>query len=326
MIKTSNRSRTKKVSVLILLSLYPLISSFAFHAHGYEADTFQFSGERTMNLIRKQVAFGPRSPENAESKENTLQFIHDSLKPYTDSITILPFKALGYRGYNLLANFSGRSQGPRPKLMLGAHWDTRALADRDPNYLKRDSPVLGANDGASGVAVLLELGRLLSNSRQAVDVDLIFFDLEDMGGINGLPFSIGAQTFVEKNHDYRPNAGIIVDMVCDKNLRIPKEINSFNAAPEVIDKVWESARRQRAEVFKNELGAAIIDDHVPFLASGIPVVNLIHYPFPRYWHTSDDTIENCSIDSLEQVGRVLLDFISTYQSDANGSAATSKLD
>ena len=326
MIKTLSRSRTKNFSVLILLSLYQLISSFPFHAHGYEADTFQFSGERTINLIRKQVAFGPRSPKNVRSKENTLQFIHDSLKPYTDSITILPFKALGYRGHNLLANFSGSSQSPRPKLMLGAHWDTRALADRDRNYFKRDSPVIGANDGASGVAVLLELGRLLSNSRQTVDVDLIFFDLEDMGGINGLPFSIGAQTFVEMNPDYRPNAGIIVDMVCDKNLRIPKEINSFNAAPEIIDKVWESARRQRAEVFKNEFGAAIIDDHVPFLASGIPVVNLIHYPFPRSWHTSHDTIENCSIDSLEQVGRVLLDFISTFPSDANGSAATSKLD
>ncbi len=312
MIKTFNRSLTKTVSALILACAYQMIAGLSSHSLGNDAETLQFNGQRAMDLIRKQVEFGPRSPENTQAKENTLELIHDALKPYTDSITVFPFDYRGYKGNNLVAKFSGNKSGSRPTLMLGTHWDTRALADKDPNYFKRTSPISGANDGASGVAVLLELGRSLSSTRQAVNVDLMFFDLEDMGGINGMPFSIGARNFVADNAGYRPSAGIIVDMVCDKNLRIPKEINSQNAAPEIMNMIWQSAKRQQADVFKEELGAAIIDDHIPFLSSGIPVVNLIHYPFPNTWHTSRDTIENCSPESLKQVGQVLLDFIHKF--------------
>ena len=314
MIKTYNHSLTKTVSVLILAFAYQMITGLSSHSLGNDARTPQFNGQRAMDLIRRQVEYGPRSPENTQAKENTLELIYDSLKPYTDSITVFPFDYRGYKGNNLVAKFSSNKSGYRPTLMLGTHWDTRAFADKDPNYFKRNSPISGANDGASGVAVLLELGRSLSSNRQAVNVDLMFFDLEDMGGINGMPFSIGARNFVADNASYRPSAGIIVDMVCDKNLRIPQEINSLNAAPEIMNMVWQSAKRQRSNVFKEELGAAIIDDHIPFLASGVPVVNLIHYPFPSTWHTSRNTIERCSSESLEQVGRVLLDFIYTYPS------------
>ena len=312
MMKTFNRCCTKNVVVLVLLATSQIIASLAPHALGHDAGTFHFSGKRAMDLILRQVEFGPRSPENVEAKENTLQLIYESLKPYTDSIIVLPFQYRGYKGNNVVAKFSGSTTVPRATLMLGTHWDTRAIADKDPNYLKRDSPILGANDGASGVAVLLELARSLSNNLHEINVDLIFFDLEDLGGIDGLPFSIGARNFVAENTGYRPTAGVIVDMVCDKNLRIPKEINSLNAAPEIINKIWQSAERQHAEVFKKEIGAAIIDDHIPFLASGIPVVNLIHYPFPSSWHTSKDTIKRCSARSLEQVGRVLLDFVHAF--------------
>ena len=254
------------------------------------------------------------------------------LRPYAESIKVQSFNAEGIDGNNVFAQIRGKGSQPRPTLMLGTHFDTRPVADQDRQASKRKSPVIGANDGASGVAVLLEVARALSTNLPNINVDFLFFDLEDLGDISvnsappfpilpkvsGLPFSIGAATFVESNPDYRPSGGVIVDMVCDRDLSIPKELHSIKRAPTIMSQIWESAKRQEAKAFKNKLGTYIIDDHLPFLNAGIPVVVLIHYPFPDYWHTSNDVIENCSSNSLAQVGRVLLDFIYHFETDAAG--------
>jgi hypothetical protein len=197
--------------------------------------------------------------------------------------------------------------------MLGAHWDTRPQAEKDRNPALRNQPIAGANDGASGVAVLLELARVFAANPPPVTVDLVFFDLEDMGNINGLPYSIGASEFIAANPFYRPNAGIIVDMVCAKNLSIPREQYSQSLAGEIMDTVWAIAKQQNSRVFKDRAGIRIMDDHVPFLSVGIKVIDLIHYPFPDHWHSSADTVDKCSSDSLQQVGDVVQQFVATYK-------------
>ena len=189
--------------------------------------------------------------------------------------------------------------------MLGAHWDTRPKSDQEESLAKQKIPTPGANDGASGVAVLLELARIFAINPPPVTVDLVFFDLEDMGHINNLPFSIGAREFIARNPFYRPSAGVILDMVCDKNLSIPRELYSKTQAEELLTRIWRIAKAQNATVFKDKDGTYIQDDHIPFLDAGIPVVDLIHYPFPNYWHTSKDTFDKCSSQSLQQVGNVI---------------------
>lgn len=264
-----------------------------------------FSGEKALNHIADQIAFGPRSPNNPSGKQQTLEYIEQTLAPLADKLVRQSFNYKGLTGTNLWASIeSNAEKNSSARIMLGAHWDTRPVHNNIKGLVN-----LGANDGASGVAVLLELARILSLSAPNVSVDFIFFDLEDMGHINQLPFAIGSMQFVQTNPSYRPKAGIIVDMVCDKSLSIPREKHSQTRAKEIVDQVWKIASSQGATAFKRRSGTFITDDHLPFLDAGIPVIDLIHYPFPKYWHTAGDTIDNCSAQSLGQVGRVVTEFI-----------------
>ena len=278
------------------------------------AEPAEFDGQRAMDHIAKQLDFGPREPGNLTAKKNTIDYIRQTLEPLADRLTVQSFQAHGLQGSNLWASFAGDSKTTE-RIMLGAHWDTRPRAEQDPDRRKRRTPIMGANDGASGVAVLLELATALAANRNPVTVDLVFFDLEDMGDIGGRPYSIGASQFIAANPFYRPSAGIIVDMVCDKALSIPREQYSQTLAAPLMNQLWEIAKRQKATAFKDQPGNYITDDHLPFLEAGIPVIDLIHFPFPSYWHSSEDTIDKCSAASLQQVGKVLHDFIGTYGAD-----------
>lgn len=286
-----------------------------------------FDADRAYADVRAQTAFGPRVP-GTPAHDATCRWLVARLDSLAPRVTEQPvaFQDPGdstrvLRGTNVVASFA--PDAPR-RVMLAAHWDSRPFADQDPDPAKHTQPVLGANDGASGVAVLLEMARLLQATPlpDGTGVDLVLFDLEDLGenvseeeeeyGVpdtTRLPFAIGSAEFVRTNPGYRPAWGVLLDMVGDPGLLIPQEGYSVRYARPVVERVWAAARRVGADAFADGLGPAIEDDHVPFLAQRIPVVDLIHVPFPNTWHTTSDTPENVSAASLGQVGRVLAELL-----------------
>jgi len=278
-----------------------------------------FDGETALGLIREQVALGPRVP-GTPAHAAAIDWMEEQLRPLADTVLRQPVvwtdsadASRVLTGTNLVASF-GLSETRR--VMLSAHFDSRPTADRDPDPARRTQPVPGANDGASGVAVLVALAQTLHDTPpQGVGVDLVFFDLEDLGTETAgdsaagppTPFGIGSQLFVEQNAGYRPAWGVLLDMVCDRDLQIPQEAYSLANAGGVVRRVWAAARRAEAPAFLDRRGGAVIDDHLPFLQAGIPVIDLIHQPFPATWHTTRDTPEACSAASLGQVGRTLME-------------------
>ncbi|MFZ1405248.1 MAG: M28 family peptidase, partial [Anaerolineae bacterium] len=191
----------------------------------------------------------------------------------------------------------------RPVVLLGAHYDTRLYADNDPDVSRRDEPVPGANDGASGVAVLLELARSLDAAAIGDDIWLAFFDAEDNGRINGWEFIAGSR-FMAQNLPMptKPEVVIVVDMIGDADQQIYLERNSDEKYQQQL---WQIAARLGFEtVFIPEPKWTMVDDHIPFKEAGIPAVDIIDFDYP-YWHTTQDTTDKLSGDSLERVGRVL---------------------
>ncbi len=280
-----------------------------------------FEEGRAYALVQEQTAFGPRVPGTA-AHDSTRAWLVRRLGVYADQVAEQQIRVpdpadstRAFEGTNIIASWQPEL---RRRILLAAHWDSRPVADNDPDPARRGEPVLGANDGASGVAVLLEIARLLDAQplQRAVGVDIVLFDLEDLGtvdpsvpGPQRVPFAMGSEVFVLNNPGYRPVWGVLLDMVGDRDLRLPKEGFSVQYAPEVVERVWAAARRVGATAFLDQVGPAIQDDHVPFLREGIPVIDLIQTPFPDTWHTTSDTPERVSAESLGQVGRVLVDLV-----------------
>ena len=204
---------------------------------------------------------------------------------------------------NALARFEPRA---KQRILFSAHWDSRPWADRDPDSTLRARPVLGANDGASGVAVLLEVARVLRKNRPALGVDIALFDGEDLGTEkNPSGFFRGSTRYVDWRGEDRPIFMVLLDMVGKKDLKIRWEPNSRQQAPNIVDLVWGEARELGMEGFRSEPGPRLYDDHIPFLNAGIPAIDLVDLEFPE-WHTTHDTPAVCSPRSLEAVGRVLV--------------------
>ncbi|MFH1761948.1 MAG: M28 family peptidase [bacterium] len=192
--------------------------------------------------------------------------------------------------------------------MVCAHYDTRPWADRDPNPGNRLKPIPGANDGASGVAVLLELARLFHLKKPYYSVDLVFFDGEDFGQSGLDSFCIGSGHYATSLKPGAYKGSILLDMVGDKNLEIPWEGYSFDNAPELIHSIWGFAEKMNIKAFVSRKGYYIFDDHVPLIKRGIPAVDIIDFDY-KYWHTLQDTPDKCSPGSLESVGCVVTEFL-----------------
>jgi len=188
--------------------------------------------------------------------------------------------------------------GQGPVVILGAHYDTRPVADRDREH--PNQPLIGGNDGASGVAVLLELADVVAQEELEYEVWLAFFDGEDSGNLQGWPFSVGS-TYMAEHLAVEPAYVIVVDMVGDKKQELYYEGNSDEALRE---RLWDLAAELGYEEFVPEVGYSLVDDHLPFVNVGIPAVDIIDFRYP-YWHTVEDTCDKVSPESLERVGRVL---------------------
>ena len=278
-----------------------------------------FDAERAYADVLRQVEFGPRIPGTPGHDAARAYFV-ETLGQLADRVLEQPVSAtvgdsVVVNGTNIVASFN-LSPDVRKRIMLAAHWDTRPRADRDPDSSRHHEPVPGANDGASGVAVLLEMARLLHATPPDVGVDLVLFDLEDLGDYatddttaSRTPFALGSAAFVQNNPTYRPTYGILLDMVGDEDLRIAKEGYSQAYARPIVEKVWAAAERVGADAFVDAPGGAVEDDHLPFLRQGIPVIDLIQTPFAATWHTTSDTPEHVSAASLGQVGNVLVEVV-----------------
>lgn len=267
-----------------------------------------FDGEEALLHIQEQISYGPRPP-GSEAHRMTGDYIRDTLAANDWEVTEQTFPFYGIEGRNIYG-VAGPEGGKW--IILGAHYDTRPIADKDPT--SSDLPVMGANDGASGVAVLLELSRILVPSTLEIQVWMAFFDAEDSGGINEKPWVYGSTIFAE-SLDRNPDAVVIVDMVGDSDLNIYYERNSDLG---LSTEIWSIAQEQGYSGFVPEQGRSIIDDHIPFLNLGIPAIDIIDIDYP-YWHTTEDTIDKVSANSLEQVGRTIQNWLLEQEPLANSS-------
>jgi len=273
-----------------------------------------FSGENAFEYLVKQCDFGPRNP-GSEGHEKCLEFLTGELKKYANLVKKQEFIYHGekldkdFTMTNIIASFNMNPLGNR-RILLCAHWDTRPFADKDPNPENRNTPIIGANDGASGVAVLLEIAKILANNvPPPVGVDIILFDGEDYGESGDIEnFCLGSREFVRKKGEYRPDYAILLDMIGDKDLSIPIEENSQVFVPELVEKVWKRADKLNFDVFKDETGSSVFDDHVILNRAGIRAVDIIDFDYP-YWHTIADTPDKCSPQSLYYIGTLLVSLI-----------------
>ncbi len=259
------------------------------------AERLQFNGQAAYEHVLAQEALGPR-PTGSKAGWATGDYIIDQLERQGWTVETNEFVFQGVRGRNVIG-----SAGQGPVVILGAHYDTRPAADRDPNPANHQQPILGANDGASGVAVLLELARTLDGETLEHKVWLTFFDAEDRGRLDGWPFSVGAREMAQ-NLVTRPQAVVVVDMIGDADQNIYFERNSD---PKLSQELWAiAADLGYADTIIPQPKHAIIDDHLPFAELGIPSVDMIDFDYP-YWHTLEDTADKVSPTSLERVGRTL---------------------
>jgi glutaminyl-peptide cyclotransferase len=259
----------------------------------------KFNPINAMFYIETQVSFGPRYP-GSSGHQKEIEWIKDQL---TRIGWQTEEQSFFYR-QKKITNLIAKSNQKENLLLIGTHFDTREFADRDPIIENRLVPVPGADDGASGVAILLELARILINDKNN-SYWFLFIDAEDQGGIQGWEWIIGSTHFAQ-SLDIKPNAVLIVDMVGDQNLNIVKDGFSDEHLQEDL---WKTASNLGYSInFDSETKYQMIDDHKPFSDLGIPSVLLIDFEYP-YWHTTADTIDKISIDSLQIVGSTILEWI-----------------
>ncbi len=290
--------------IILMLTLAASVGFFGYLGYGLvqpAPDTLTFSGEEALAHVQTQVAFGTRIT-GTESHTAMGDWVIQRLSEGGWEVFIQPFEPLEtIEARNILA-----VSGSGPAVIIGAHYDTRIFADADPNSANHTAPVPGANDGASGVAVLMELARSLNVAASGKTVCLVFFDAEDNGRIPGWDWILGSRYFVSRLDALpkcsNPEFAVIVDMIGDADQQVYRERNSTEF---LVDAIWATAAELGySEWIVNEPRHAMIDDHTPFLEANIPAADMIDFDYP-YWHTVDDTVDKVSAESLERIGRTL---------------------
>ncbi len=278
---------------LTIIACLLMVSLVACRSAGHH-----FDGRRAFKHVDALCKLGPRHV-GSEGNERASVYIANVLERYGWEVEAQDF---AYRGERL-RNVIGK-KGTGPIIILGTHYDTRPLADRDP--VDRSQPVLGANDGGSGVGVLLELARVLDESAtDQAEIWLVFFDGEDRGDIDGWSWCVGSwhlATSLSEHLENRPEYVLIIDMIGDKEQEIYYE---WSSALWMEERIWRIADDLGyEEQFIPEYGYHIIDDHTPFLESGMTAALVIDFDYP-YHHTRYDTLDKISADSLQRVGEVI---------------------
>jgi glutaminyl-peptide cyclotransferase len=286
-----------------------------------------FNAYSAYSYTKQQVAFGPRVP-GTPGAVKAGDWIVQMMKQRADTVIEQRWMHKTLKGdsiplRNILARFNPKAT---QRILYITHWDTRPMADSDPVIGNRGTPILGANDGASGVGLFVALGDALKKTPPNVGVDLLFVDGEDYGASFDPPYSdvlLGSQYFVTHlpTPDYKPIYGVLWDMIADADLNIMQEPNSAQAAPEVVARVWQKAADLGYSKYfiQEPYPVPVTDDHVPFIERGfhmIDVIDLDYGPrdvngvaFPNYHHTLQDTMEHISAKSLQVVGDVALSLI-----------------
>jgi Zn-dependent M28 family amino/carboxypeptidase len=268
-----------------------------------------FSGASAYDYAKAQVDFGPRVPGTVAAKKAG-DWIITQMRARADTVVVQSFtyttadgKKLQLR--NILARFRPEL---KERVLYVTHWDSRPVSESASTEAERKMPVPGANDGASGVGMFVALGDVFRKTKPNVGVDLLFTDGEDYGafGPPEVDVLIGAKYFAAHlpSPDYKPLYGVLWDMIGDKDLRIPYEMISFQQAPEVVARVWQTAADLGySSIFVQESGGEVIDDHVPLLRAGLRVIDVIDLTYPPH-HTPHDTMDKISAKSLAIVGDV----------------------
>lgn len=289
--------------LLVMCALLPVAAGSRGSAPA-ELTSRLFDSERAYRELVHQCEFGPRVP-GTPAHERCGEWLAEELGARADEVSVQRFRAKAGGRWVPLANIAAtfNPEGTR-HILLCAHWDTRPTADHDPDPAERGKPIIGANDGASGVAVLLEIARALKAQPPKQRVMIVLFDGEDYGP-SAADMFLGSRAFAESYSGPPVDWGVLLDMVGDRELRLPYEQYSFDRAPTVVDRIWGAAERAGSTAFVREPGPSVLDDHVFLLREGIPCIDVIDFDYP-HWHTQADTPDKCSPDSLGQVGRAVL--------------------
>ena len=271
----------------------------------------KFNGEDAFKILVKQCEFGPRVP-NTAAHDSCLAYFKSYLKSVDLTPKLQHFTSLGYKGEflsltNVIVEIPGKS---KDKVLLCAHWDSRPRSDQDTIANWQTTPTPGANDGASGVAVLLELSKLLAKNKPKQTVIIALFDGEDYGVEKDYAnYLLGSKYYAQSLKPPLPIWGILLDMIGDSSLQIYKEGNSQRYASSWQDSIFKTAiSLGYSEEFIDSINHYMIDDHLPLNQAGIPTVDLIDFDYP-HWHTTTDTPDKCSPHSLEIIGNLLVKLV-----------------
>jgi len=284
----------------------------------------EFSSDSAYVFTQKQVDFGPRVP-NTPAHDACATYLAAELKRLGADVIeqkadLTAFDGAVLKSVNIIGSFNTKAE---TRILLFSHWDSRPWADHDPNPENHKKPVMAANDGASGVGVLLEMARLMGKNQPTVGVDIIFFDTEDYGAPESFKgqntedsWCLGTQYWAKNPHvpGYTARFGILLDMVGGKQATFFKEQSSVYYAPSVVNTVWSQAKSLGfGQFFVDQKGGGITDDHIYVnQIRGIPSIDIIQYDpnsksgFADYWHTTHDTMENVDRNTLKAVGTTLM--------------------